>query len=120
MLSRDTELRWASEPKQTALQSAARAAHLHGAGRIFHAVQMIGEVMRFQRLHDFLAQLVLADGADGDGLMTELRGMIGEVGRCPAQFLSFGKHVPKRFPDSYNEFFIHRHHIYYRASLCAT
>ena len=78
--------------------------YLHRAGGILHAVQVVGKVVRFQRFHDLLSQGVLADGAHRHSFQAELAGVIGKVGGGAAQFLSFGKHIPKRFPYSDNEF----------------
>ena len=84
--------------------AAAVQAYLHGAGRVFHAVQVVGQMMLLQGFHNFLAQLVLADSTHGKTFQAELAGMISEVGGCAPQLLSLGKHIPQRFPDTYNEF----------------
>ena len=55
----------------------------------------------------FVAQLVLSQRADGHRTEAELSCMICEIGRCAAQFLAFGQHVPQRFAQSYDDVCVH-------------
>ena len=77
--------------------------YLHGAGRVRDAGQQVIQIMFFQRLNGLVAQSVIAERTDGDGVVhtQELSGMIGEVGRCTPQFLTFWKHIPKDFSESH-------------------
>ena len=63
---------------------------------------MIRQPVLFESLDDLLAQRIVADGAHGDAFQPELAGVIGEIGRRAAQFLSLGKHIPQRFTDTDN------------------
>ena len=63
--------------------------------------------MLFQGRYNFLAQFVPADGTHGHAFHAELAGMISEIGGRTTQFLSLGKHVPKRFPYADDESIIH-------------
>ncbi len=76
--------------------------HLDGSGRKLHPGQMIRELVFFEGLDNLFAQRIMADGADGDTFQPELAGVISEVSGSAAQFLSFRKHVPKRFTDTNN------------------
>ena len=58
--------------------------------------------MLIERLLGLLGKRILAQGADGYGVLTaqELPGMIGEVSRSTTQFLSFGEAVPQYLTQS--------------------
>ena len=77
--------------------------HLHGAGRVGHAGQQVVQTVLAQGLDGLVGQFVLAQCADGNGVVhaEELSGVIGEVGGCATQFLTFGKYIPQDFSESY-------------------
>ena len=49
----------------------------------------------------------IAQRTDGQRLESELSCMVGEVGRCATQFLSFGEYVPQGLAEPYNITLIH-------------
>ena len=84
--------------------------HLHGARGVGHAGQQVVEVVLTQGFDGLVGQAVLAESADGDGVVRteELTSVVSEVGRCATEFLAFGQHVPQDFAQAYDiTFFVH-------------
>ncbi len=84
--------------------------HLHGAGGIGHAGHEILELVLFERLDGLFGEFVVAERADGDGvvLAQELPSVISEIGGGATQFFPFGKHVPQGLAEThYITFFSH-------------
>ncbi len=48
---------------------------------------------------EFIAELILADGADRIGFAAVVRGVVGEVHRGAAGTLAGGEHVPQEFAE---------------------
>ena len=65
--------------------------------------------MFFQGIDGLIGQFVITQCAYGDGLVhaKKLPGMIGKVGGRTTQFLTFGKHIPQHFSESYYISFVH-------------
>lgn len=65
--------------------------------------------MFIKGLDGLLGQLVLAQGTDGDGVVTtqELPGVIGEVGGGAAQFFTFGEDIPQGLAQAHYITFVH-------------
>ena len=68
--------------------------HLHRSRGVRHGLHHAVQPLVAEALQNLHAQLVLAHGAYYPAVQPELGYMVCKVGGCPAQFLSFGQHVP--------------------------
>lgn len=83
--------------------------HLHCAGRVGYLFDKGVDAALAEVGKEFFAQRVVADGADGAGGYAELLHVVGEVGGCAADFLTFGKDVPEGLAHS-DYYFVCRVH----------
>ncbi len=69
------------------------------------------EAQRIEPPEDFVAQRIGAHATDDIGPRAERLGMIGEVGRRPAELLSAGQEVPEDFAQADDDWpTVSRHH----------
>ena len=64
------------------------------------------ETFRIDDAEDFMAEIVVADGADGPALFTETHSVVCEICRSTAQCLSGREHVPEDLTDP-DDHFLH-------------
>lgn len=79
-----------------------RDVRINRPGRIGNPVQVEGESVPLQLGADAAPVPVDADGAHDEPLMAHLRGVVGEIGRCPAERLTAGELVPEDFADAHD------------------
>ena len=81
------------------LRDAVLQGHLDGAGGPCVALQHGMDAGLLRGDGEFIAELILADGADRIGFAAVVRGVVGEVHRGAAGTLAGGEHVPQEFAE---------------------
>lgn len=75
--------------------------HLYGTGGVIHALEVVMEIVLVELLDDLVAEFVIADGADSDGVEAELARVISEVGGGATDLATFGQAVPQGLTEAY-------------------
>lgn len=81
--------------------------HVNRAGRVFVGLHQRVDAGLVSVGEQFGAQLVVADGADGEAFRAVLGRMICEIDGCAAGTLAGGEHIPQDFAERNDDWLGH-------------